>query len=97
MNFKLSGLILVFGFATLCSAQIGPRPGRLQLTPEEYSKFAAELRLTYAQPRVDWPKPHLDANVAFVELGPVVERPAPSENPITPAKVVLGKTLFFVG
>lgn len=95
MNFKLSGLILVFGFATLSSAQIGPRPGRLQLTPEEYSKFAAELRLTYAQPRVDWPKPHLDANVAFVELGPVVERPAPSENPITPAKVVLGKTLFF--
>ena len=95
MSFRLSALILIFGFGAIASAQNGPRLGRPQLTPEEYAAFAAELRVAYARPSPEWPKPHVDAEVAFVELGPVVPRPAPPENPLTPAKVVLGKTLFF--
>jgi len=95
MSFRLSALILIFGFGAIASAQNGPRLGRPQRTPEEYAAFAAELRVAYARPSPEWPKPHVDAEVAFVELGPVVPRPAPPENPLTPAKVVLGKTLFF--
>ena len=71
------------------------RKARPQLTAEEYQKFAAELRVLYARPAADWPKPHVDPGVAFVELGPLGPTPSPADNPTTPAKVALGKTLFF--
>ena len=76
-------------------AATSARKARPQLTAEEYQKFAAELRVLYVRPAADWPKPHVDPDVAFVELGPLGPAPSPADNPTTPAKVALGKTLFF--
>ena len=72
------------------------RKARAGLTPEEYAKFTAELRAAYARPPAEWPKPNVDPDVAFVELGPLpAVAPAPEDNPPSPAKVQLGRTLFF--
>ena len=81
--------------ATPATAPTTARKARPQLTAEEYAKFAAELRVLYGKPRADWPKPHVDAGVPFVEIGPLPASPAPADNPPSPAKLQLGKTLFF--
>lgn len=108
MKTTVLAILLAPWFATAVVAQpaapddtppvVAPAPARKarsQLTPEEYTKFAAELRVLYGKPRAEWPKPNVDAGVAFVEIGPVPPSPAPADNPPTPAKLQLGKTLFF--
>ena len=58
------------------------------------AREAAALRAVYAGPPSTWPKPDVDPDVAFVELGRV-ERPTRSRDPRDVARVELGQTLFF--
>lgn len=71
-----------------------PRP--LAAEPE-LQQQAAELRIAYSKPAVEWPKPHLDeaAREGFVELGLLPPIPYPTNNPYSLAKSELGKRLFF--
>lgn len=52
------------------------------------------LRLAYSGPPASWPRPTLDATVAFVEFGKV-PRPATPKDPQHTARVALGQMLFF--
>lgn len=72
--------------------RLPPRPER---TAEERTRLAAELREVYSAPSDRWPKPHVDPDVAWKEIGalPLVEHPA--ANPHSTAKELLGRTLFF--
>ncbi|MCE1241809.1 cytochrome c peroxidase [Oryzomicrobium sp.] len=57
---------------------------------------AACLRRLYAAPAAAWPAPEVEAGVAWQELGPVpAVAPTPASNPGTPARVELGRRLFF--
>lgn len=54
------------------------------------------LRLVYSQPPQHWPAPHVDADVAWQELGPLPERaPSPAGNPFSEVRAALGEKLFF--
>lgn len=68
---------------------------RAELTEEQYEQLAKELRETYSKPADQWPKPHVDADVKFVEIGLLPEVTFPEENPFTKEKAELGKQLFF--
>lgn len=59
------------------------------------AEWVATLRQLYARPPKEWPAPHVDPDVAWRELGrlPAVEHP--DDNPHSPAKEQLGKSLFF--
>lgn len=70
-------------------------PPRAQLTPDEYTRLAAELRAAYAKPSAQWPKPNVDPDVKFVELGVVPASVFPATNPFSKEKAELGKLLFF--
>ncbi|WP_421620778.1 cytochrome-c peroxidase [Alkalilimnicola ehrlichii] len=54
-----------------------------------------DLRALYSQPPEDWPAPHLSEGVEHRELGPLPPMPEPEDNPTTPARVELGRQLFF--
>ena len=57
---------------------------------------AACLRQRYAGTPGTWPRPTVDAGITWQELGLVPEHaPEPAGNPSTPAKVELGRKLFF--
>lgn len=55
----------------------------------------ADLRAAYLKPPAEWPKPTIDPEAKFAELGvlPPVEHPA--DNPFSQEKADLGKQLFF--
>ncbi len=55
---------------------------------------AARLRAAYRQPPAAWPAPHVDAGIAYVELGPA-PAPVPLQDDRARAQVLLGQTLFF--
>lgn len=55
---------------------------------------AASLRALYEKPPSEWPKPVVDAGVAFVELSRVERLPAPSDD-AEKARRELGRALFF--
>lgn len=74
------------------AARPEPRPS---LTPEERAAHIAELRELYSQPRDEWPAPHVDEGIEWQELGPIPKVTHPADNPGTPEKIKLGKTLFF--
>lgn len=68
------------------------------LSEVQYRDLAGVLRSVYTQPADQWPKPHVDEGVAFVELGLMpAETPYPADNPPDDAKAELGKLLFFDG
>lgn len=53
------------------------------------------LRQVYAAPIGEWPAPVVGAGADWRELAPLPPRaPEPADNPGTPAKIALGKTLF---
>ncbi len=54
-----------------------------------------DLRSLYSKPPAEWPAPQLDEGVELRELGRLPPVPEPGDNPTTPAKVELGKKLFF--
>ena len=53
------------------------------------------LRSIYSQPPEKWPEPHVEEGVEVREIGPLPPVQAPEENPTTPARVELGRQLFF--
>lgn len=61
-----------------------------EITPE----FLKELRIQYEKEPSLWPKPEIDADVDFKELG-AIEYPYKVKDSTEAAKIVLGKTLFF--
>lgn len=71
------------------------KPTRPLLSDEEYKKLAAELRAAYSQPATNWPKPTVDKDVKFVELGNLLPVKFPEGNQFTTNKAELGKKLFF--
>ena len=73
-------------------SRLEPRPTR---TEEERSARAAALRATYHQPPEQWPAPNVDEGVPWKELGLLPEMVHPMGNPHSPAKQLLGETLFF--
>lgn len=53
------------------------------------------LRRVYALPISEWPAPTVDGGATWQELAPLPDAPPiPPDNPQTPQKVALGKTLF---
>lgn len=65
--------------------------------PPDHAPLAStadELRRVYAGPPAQWPAPEVDSGVTFVELGPVVRTPRPTD-PREIARIELGTTLFF--
>jgi cytochrome c peroxidase len=75
-------------------ARLAPRP---EEPPEARQKRIAELRKVYAGPAAAWPKPNVDDDVRWIELGllPEVPRPDPAADPAGAAQVDLGKLLFY--
>lgn len=98
---RLSGsfVVAVVTFVAVCDeawAQTVAAPGkRAQRSQADRAEWVATLRAAYSRPPAQWPGPHVDPGVTWRELGhlPLVEHPA--ENPHSPAKERLGKTLFF--
>lgn len=68
------------------------RPTR---SPAERLAFATELRRLYNAPAASWPAPHVDAGVAWRELGTIVAPPVSALEPTSAEKIRLGKMLFF--
>ena len=61
-----------------------------EITPE----FLKELRLQYEKDPSLWPKPEIDADVVFKELG-AIDFPYKAKDSLEAARIALGKTLFF--
>jgi len=72
--------------------RLPPRPER---SAEERKRLADELRTIYAGDPSGWPAPHVDADVAWKEIGPLPAVEHPADNPHSDAKAALGRTLFF--
>ncbi|WP_258394012.1 cytochrome-c peroxidase [Stenotrophomonas maltophilia] len=53
------------------------------------------LRALYSRPDAQWPAPQVEPGVAWQELAPLPAPVDPVDNPSTPAKVALGRRLFF--
>lgn len=70
----------------------GPRPVRSE---PDRATWAATLRGLYFRPPAQWPAPHVDSGITWQELSrlPPVEHPV--DNPYSPLKERLGKSLFF--
>lgn len=81
----------------VCSGRAGAeRPkARPSLSGGERQTLLAGLREQYAKPPAKWPAPTVDEGVAWRELGPLPKVTHPAGNPGTPAKIALGKQLFF--
>ena len=71
-----------------------PRPDGPAPTVTARAALAAHLRAIYREPPATWPAPHVDPGVEWRELGLLSAVRHPDENPFTPAKVELGRTLF---
>jgi cytochrome c peroxidase len=70
-----------------------PRPER---TPEKRAEHIRELRAAYDGKSPDqWPRPTVDDQVNWKELGAPTAPPEPPENPTTREKIELGRALFF--
>ncbi len=77
-------------------AQAAERPApRAERSAEERRRLATELREIYAGDPAAWPAPHVDADVAWKEIGLLPEVVHPEDNPHTDAKAALGRALFF--
>lgn len=61
------------------------------------SAATAALRVAYRRPPAEWPRPTVDAGVAFVELGRLPKVGFPADNPWSKDKEALGRALFFDG
>ena len=55
----------------------------------------ADLRAAYLKPPAEWPKPTIDAEAKFTELGLLPPMEHPADNPFSQEKADLGKQLFF--
>ena len=63
---------------------------------ESHSQLHACIQKAYQGPVSTWPAPTIDAGVQWQELSALPDiAPAPQNNPVTEAKIQLGKQLFF--
>lgn len=73
--------------------------GRIESRPtrslDERAELVRRLRQTYGADSAGWPAPTVDPGVAWRELGCLPKAVHPEANPVNPAKVALGRTLFF--
>jgi cytochrome c peroxidase len=69
-----------------------PRPDR---TAAERDAEARRLREVYRGDRNGWPPPFVDPQIDWREIGPLPDVVHPESNPANPAKVMLGRMLFF--
>jgi cytochrome c peroxidase/N-acetylneuraminic acid mutarotase len=70
-------------------------PPRTERTAAERTAAAARLRDVYGGPPESWPRPHVDAGVAWRELGLLPPVTHPEMNLPQAAKTRLGQLLFF--
>lgn len=82
--------LLLGGAGMPAPAQDTPCPKVLPARPD-----AACLRALYSSPAARWPAPEIESGVAWQELAPLPAPVDPADNPSTPAKVALGRRLFF--
>ncbi len=82
--------LLLGGAGGPAPARDTPCPDPLPARPE-----AACLRALYSSPAVQWPAPDIEPGVTWQELAPLPVPVDPADNPSTPAKVELGRRLFF--
>lgn len=83
-------LLLLGGAGGPAPASSTPCPDVLPARPE-----GACLRALYNGPSAGWPAPNVDTGVAWQELAPLPSTVDPMDNPSSPAKVALGRRLFF--
>ncbi|AMV38222.1 cytochrome-c peroxidase [Planctomyces sp. SH-PL62] len=90
------GLIVVASVAARAQAPVeaGPVPTPPESAVERQAR-AAKLREVYWKSSAEWPAPQVDPGVDWRELGLLPTPPSPADDPPTPAKVELGKRLFF--
>lgn len=87
---------LAFGCAAPLRAQDDPAPAAPSSRAASRPRGdAAALRKVYAGSPAQWPKPAVDAGVAFVELGLPPKPVFPADEPWTKEKEELGRALFF--
>ncbi|AWH18913.1 cytochrome-c peroxidase [Stenotrophomonas sp. ZAC14D2_NAIMI4_7] len=82
--------LLLGGAGMPAPAQDTPCPDPLPPRPE-----AACLRAVYSSPAAKWPAPDVEPGATWQELAPLPVPVDPADNPSTPAKVELGRRLFF--
>ena len=68
-------------------------PARPERSAEERAARAAQLRDAFSKPPAEWPKPHVDDGIEWREIGLLPPAAHPGDNPHSPAKGQLGKTL----
>ncbi len=68
---------------------------RPELSEQEYSALAEDLRQKYSKPPSEWPAPQVDPGVNFKELGRLPKVEFPEDNPYSKPKENLGQELFF--
>ncbi len=69
-----------------------PRPGRSAV---ERAALAVRLRSIYRGDPKEWPKPHVDPEIVWQEIGLLPPVQHPKSNPFSHAKAELGRMLFF--
>ncbi len=95
MKNALSWILLLFLVASLLHNCLS---NAVQKEISRKNAFMDHLRKLYSSGDASqWPKPVLDPESlpSFVEIGHLPETPFPENNPYSPEKELLGKTLFF--
>jgi len=82
--------LLLGGAGMPAPARHTPCPDVLPARPD-----SACLRALYSNPSMQWPAPEVEPGVAWQELAPLPAPADPPGHPSTPAKVALGRRLFF--
>ena len=95
----VAGVCLGLGILVAGTLAQQPPPSKKSARPMESPSALAEkaerLRSVYQAPPTTWPAPDVDPGVAWSEIGLLPPAPEPAGNPGNPAKVELGKRLFF--
>ena len=90
----LLGSGLRAGFAEEPDSAVSKPPRPLRATAERVTA-AKRLRKVYGGDPAAWPAPDVDAGVAWREIGLLPEVKHPESNPVSTAKVTLGRMLFY--
>lgn len=94
MRFVLSFAVLATALATGCAVTSNSQTAPTAVDGAVPTDDLPLLRFAYSGPPTSWPRPTLDAGVAFFEFGKV-PRPATPKDPQHTARVALGQMLFF--
>ncbi len=95
-GFLVVAILTAFAVEDQASGQNeAPPRARPPRTETARGEWVASLRDRYAQPPAEWPAPHVERDVAWRELGRLPPVEHPGDNPHSPAKEQLGKSLFF--